>query len=62
MPFEDFFKKRSKNRYKTIYAGRIIRKRVRIKISLSEHKCKLRLVHYLPVVYLPAVYDDGESG
>ena len=32
------------------------------KISLSERKRKLRLVHYLPVVYPPAVYDDGESG
>ena len=32
------------------------------KISLSERKRKLRLVHRLPVVYPPAVYDDGESG
>ena len=32
------------------------------KISLSERKRKLRLVHYLLVVYPPEVYDDGESG
>ena len=36
-------------------------KRVRKKISLSERKRKLQLVHYLLVVYPPAVYDDGES-
>ena len=36
-------------------------KRVRKKISLSERKRKLQLVHYLLVVYPPAVYDGGES-
>ena len=36
-------------------------KRVQKKISLSEQKRKLQLVHYLPVVYLPAVYHGGES-
>ena len=51
-PFEDFFQEAFQK--ETIYAGRIIRNTVREKISLSELKRKLRLVHYLPV--------DGESG